>query len=88
MNTELTISLPQPLKDFIDARVAEGRYATPSDYVRELLQEALEGAAEEHLEKLLLEGLESGEPIEVTPEFWQQLRAELVAKHGDRQEGK
>jgi hypothetical protein len=33
---------------------------------------------------LLLEGLESGEDIEVTPEFWKDLKAEaatLLKKH-------
>ena len=37
-------------------------------------------AAERRLEELLLEGLGSGEPIEVTPEFWEQKRRDLVAR--------
>lgn len=28
--------------------------------------------AEEKLEALLLEGLNSGEPIEITPEYWEK----------------
>jgi hypothetical protein len=31
---------------------------------------------QEKLEALLIEGLESGAPIEVTPEYWASLRAE------------
>ncbi|MEO7715594.1 MAG: hypothetical protein ABIY70_05295 [Capsulimonas sp.] len=38
------------------------------------LPKALEdGAAQERLETLLLEGLESGDPVLVTPDFWKQL---------------
>jgi len=32
------------------------------------------------LEKLLIEGLDSGEPIEVTPEYWERKRRKLVAR--------
>jgi antitoxin ParD1/3/4 len=85
-NTELTISLPESFKEFIEREVAEGHYSTPSEYVRDLLEEALDRKNEERLEKLLLEGLDSGEPIKVTPEYWEELRAELTAKYGKRPE--
>lgn len=32
-----------------------------------------------HLEALLLEGLESGEEVQVTPEFWRDLKEEAAA---------
>jgi len=51
-----------------------------SEYVRELIRSDQAKAAERRLEKLLLEGLGSGEPIEVTPEFWEQKRRDLVAR--------
>lgn len=84
--TELTISLPESMKDFIERETAEGHYATPSEYVRDLVEEALDRKNEERLEKLLLEGLDSGPPVRVTPEFWQELRAELTEKYGKRGE--
>jgi antitoxin ParD1/3/4 len=84
--TELTISLPESMKEFIERGVAEGNYSTPSEYVRDLVEEALDRKNEERLEKLLLEGLDSGEPIKVTPEFWTELRAELTEKYGKRGE--
>lgn len=34
----------------------------------------------EHLERLLLEGLESGEPIAITPEFWKELWDRIAAQ--------
>lgn len=85
MNTELTISLPQPLKDFIDARVAEGAYETPSDYVRKLVQEAHERAAEERLERLLLEGIKSGPATPMTKADWDEIRARGLAHLSQQQ---
>jgi antitoxin ParD1/3/4 len=65
--TSLNISLPQPLKDYVEERVKKGGYSTPSEYVRELLREDQKRRIEERLEALLLEGLNSGEPIAVKP---------------------
>jgi antitoxin ParD1/3/4 len=39
--------------------------------------------AQDRLEMLLLEGLQSGEPIEVTDEYVARRRAELLAKFGN-----
>ncbi|NMG09489.1 hypothetical protein [Brasilonema sp. UFV-L1] len=36
--------------------------------------------AQEHIEELLIEGLESGEAIEVTDEWWEQKRTHLMNK--------
>ena len=43
---QLNISVPDALKAWVDARVAEGRYSSPSDYVRDLLRRD-QNAAEE-----------------------------------------
>lgn len=34
----MTISLPEPMKDWIEARIKEGEYASTSDYVRDLIR--------------------------------------------------
>ncbi|MGA2263503.1 MAG: type II toxin-antitoxin system ParD family antitoxin [Acidobacteriota bacterium] len=78
--TSLNISLPQPLKDFVEERVKQGGYSTPSEYVRELLREDQKRRAEEKLEALLLEGLNSGKPIDVTQEYWEKKRRRLVER--------
>ncbi len=33
-----------------------------------------------HLEALLIEGLESGKPVEINKEWWQKKRAELIQR--------
>jgi antitoxin ParD1/3/4 len=83
----LNISLPQSLKDYVEGQVKASGYSTPSEYVRELLREDQKRRAEQKLEELLLEGLNSGNPIEITPEYWENKRRQLVARHS-RKTGK
>ena len=37
--TSLNISLPQALKEYVEAQVATGDWGTPSEYVRELIRQ-------------------------------------------------
>ncbi|MCC7141975.1 MAG: type II toxin-antitoxin system ParD family antitoxin [Candidatus Eisenbacteria bacterium] len=78
--TSLNISLPESLREWIDTVVASGGYGNASEYLRELIRDDQKRREEERLEKLLLEGLDSGDPIEVTPEFWAKLRKDVVAR--------
>ena len=77
----LNISLPQSLKDYVEHQVSEGGYSTPSEYLRELVREDQKHKAEDRLETLLLEGLNSGEPIQITPEYWDNKRRQLIERH-------
>lgn len=78
--TSLNISLPESMREFVDKQVVSGGYGTASEYVRELIREEQKRKAQEKLEALLIEGLESGPPIPVTPEFWKELRAEMLER--------
>jgi antitoxin ParD1/3/4 len=55
--TSLNISLPEPMKAFVESQIAEGGYSTASEYIRALIREAQKRKADEALEALLLEGL-------------------------------
>ncbi|MBV9852336.1 MAG: type II toxin-antitoxin system ParD family antitoxin [Armatimonadetes bacterium] len=76
----VNISLPDQMKDYIDERLSEGQFSSTSEYFRDLVREDQKRRAQERLEELLLVGLESGEPIDVTEEYIQQKRAELLAR--------
>jgi antitoxin ParD1/3/4 len=76
----MNISLPDPLKEFVEAQVRAGGYSSASEYIRELIRRAQKEHSEEELERLLLEGLKSGEPIPVTPEYWAKKRAKLASR--------
>jgi antitoxin ParD1/3/4 len=67
--TSLNISLPQTMKDYVENCVQSGAFSTPSEYIRALIRDDQKRRAEERLEALLLEGLNSGDPIEITPEY-------------------
>lgn len=63
--SSLNISLPQQLKAYVEAQVAEGEYGTPSEYMRELIRRDKQrhGAL---LEKKLLKAL-AGDSIRIEP---------------------
>ena len=73
----MNVSLPETLKEYVQERVAEGIYSNPSDYVRALIRSDMKRRGREELEALLLEGLNSGEPEEVTPEYQAKRRREV-----------
>lgn len=82
--TSLNVSLPKPLKDYIDKRVVAGGYSTPSEYICELVHADRRRHYQAKLEALLLEGLESGPGIEVNEKFWAERHrrlSEFAAKH-------
>ncbi len=37
--TSLNISLPEPLKSYVEGQVASGDWGTPSEYIRELIRQ-------------------------------------------------
>lgn len=80
----LNISLPQTMKDFVEGQVESAGFGTPSEYIRALIRDDQKGRSEENLEAFLLEGLNSGEPIEITPEYWERKRAQLVERCGKK----
>jgi len=75
----MNISLPDPLKQFVDGQIAQGRYSSASEYVRELIRADEKRKAEDQLEAKLLEGLNSTETA-LTAADWKDLRAEALAK--------
>ena len=75
----MNISLPDPLKKFVDGQISTGRYSTASEYVRELIRADEKRKAEEQLEAKLLEGLNSAES-ELTAADWSAIRKEALVK--------
>ena len=80
----MTISLPDPMREFVEAEVNDGNYGSASELFRELLRERQKRKAQDKLESLLLEGLESGKPIEVTPDYLKKRQQELREKLSDK----
>ncbi len=84
----MTISLPEPMREFIEAEVSSGDYGSASELFREMVRERQKHKNQERLETLLLEGLESGKPIKITAEYLENRRRELRKKLVSKQKGK
>jgi antitoxin ParD1/3/4 len=76
----LNISLPDQLKEFADFQVGSGRYESLSDYVRDLIRNDERRGAQENIEALLVEGLQSGTATEMTGPEWDEIRTEALTQ--------
>ena len=57
----MNVSLPDPMKDWVEAQARSGRYGSASDYVRDLIRRDQERAGKiARMQQLVTEGLESG----------------------------
>ena len=86
MMTNMNVSLPDTLKEYVEEQVTSGGYGTSSEFLRELIREDRKRKAQERLETLLLDGLESGESVPVTPEFWKDLWGRVDARKKEKQD--
>ena len=83
--TTMNISLPDAMRAFIEQKVTAGGYSTASEYIRELVRADQKRAAQERLEALLLEGLNS-ESHEWTGKDLDELKRRVWQRHAE--EGK
>lgn len=72
----MNISLPDPMKQYVEEQVHAGGYSSVSEYIRELVRSHQKRKAKDKLEEVLLEALKS-EPEVVTPAWWAKLREEI-----------
>jgi antitoxin ParD1/3/4 len=84
----MNISLPDQLKEFVDGQVGSGRYSSVSEYVRDLIRDDEKRKAREKLEAMLMDGLQSGEPTEMTRQDWADIRHEALKQFEARKSRK
>ena len=69
------ISLPQPLKQWVEKQVTKKGFGTASEYIREMLRrEQQMQQIRGRIDDQLIEGLASGRPVEMTASDWTQIR--------------
>jgi antitoxin ParD1/3/4 len=76
----MNIALPESMKHFVQERVTAGGYSSVSEYVRDLIRADQKRKVEERIDTLLLEGMESGQPIPVTEEYWDEKKRKLTER--------
>ena len=73
----MNISLPEPMKEYVEQQVIAGAYSSASEYVRELVRADQKRHAKEQLEQVLLNAINSGDPTDVTTEMVEEVRQRL-----------
>ena len=80
---QLNISVPDGLKDWADKRVAEGRYSSTSDLVRDLIRSRQDEEAQlASLQAAVDKGRASGIDPRNMSEIFEDVKREYHEKHG------
>lgn len=67
----MNISLPDPMRAWVESQLESGKYASTSDYVRDLIRKDQEQREKfEALKTAIQEGLESGVSDRTMEEIW------------------
>lgn len=74
------------MQAYVEEQVANGGYSTLSEYFRELVRQDQKRKAQERLEALLVEGLESGTATPITDRDWEDIRQTVRERVAKRQQ--
>ena len=96
----MTITLPDSMRAEVEAKAKAAGFPSVEAYVVSLIVEDVPGEDlptpgyapppeitprnRAELEAMLEEGMNSGPPVRATPEFWENLRQRVEARHADR----
>jgi antitoxin ParD1/3/4 len=69
--TTMNISLPAPLKDFVEEQVVERGFGTSSEFVRDLIRSEQDRT---RLRSLIVAGVSSGPGSELDDAYFERLR--------------
>lgn len=81
----MNVSLPDPLKQYVEGKVSSGIYGSASEFVREAIREKYQREQERDqanalLTHKLLEGLDSGKPIPFTADHFKRKKRALASR--------
>lgn len=78
----MNVSLPDPMKAWVERQAESGRYGNASDYIRDLIRKDQERiAAFDQLQAAITQGIKSGPPEPFDPEAFKRRMRE---SHGAR----
>ncbi len=84
---EMTINLPDALKQFLEAEMAAGGFASADEYFEALMRHVQKSKARQKVESLLGESMESGEAKEWTSTDLEEIKKE-VRERFEKRNGK
>lgn len=83
----MNVSLPDTMRDYIEEQVKKGGYGSVSEYIRDLVRQDQKQKAQQHLETLLLEGLDSGTVTPMSDCDWTEIRQVVQNRLQQKQHG-
>jgi antitoxin ParD1/3/4 len=72
----MNISLPAPLKMWVEEQVETRGYSTASEFVRDVLRREQEQSARAAVDGKLLKAIKGGQSTPMTADDWQKIRTE------------
>lgn len=74
------VSVELSAEDFayLEAELADGAGKSISDLLARAIKDYRRARGLEELERLAKEGIDSGEPIEITPDYWERKKQEFL----------
>lgn len=86
----MTVSLPEPMKDWIEGLTRKGEYSSSSDYVRDLVRRDRERRGQEltieELRQLVTDAKVSGVSTRGVEDIFAEARKIVRARNGDLSE--
>jgi len=83
-STTINVSLPTPMRSYLESRVKADGFGSISDLVRALIRDDQKRQAQEDLERRLLASLDSGEATPMTSSDWDEIKTALKKKISSR----
>ena len=88
MPMSFRVSIPAPLRGWVQRRVRQKGYSTASEYILQLLRHDQLQEARDRVDAKLLDALDSGEPTEMTQQDWEEIRTEGRKRAATRKRAK
>ena len=80
----MNISLPDPMKDWVETQTSSGRYDNASEYVRDLIRHDQDRASKiAAMQKLVDEAFEGGVSDKNLGDIWAAAKERAQANHGN-----
>jgi antitoxin ParD1/3/4 len=79
MRSSMNLSLPAPLRSWVDQQVALRGYDSAAEFVRDVLRREQIAAAKARVDQRLLESIESGPARRMDRKAWDRVRSEGAA---------
>jgi len=76
----INVSLPLPMRAYLENRVKLDGFGSISDFIRALVREDQKRQAQEELERRLLSALDSGDATPMTSQDWDDIKSTVKKK--------